>query len=76
VPAIAKKKLVAAGFEIRQDGDCEGSALFDPHDREQVKLALKLAGIRTRRELSPEKKAILVARLTAGREMKQEALQT
>src|SRR5882724_2038826 len=59
----SKKKLLEAGFQIRQDGDCEGTALFSPHNRVQVKLALKLAGIRTRREFSPEKKAILVAQL-------------
>jgi hypothetical protein len=49
----AKKKLLAAGFEIHQDGDREGSALFSAEDGAQVKLAMKLARVKTRRKASP-----------------------
>jgi hypothetical protein len=49
---FAKRTLAAAGFEIRQDGDTEGTALFDPADARQAKLALKLARVRKRRILS------------------------
>jgi len=38
----AKRKLTAAGFEITQDGDWEGTALFDPGERKKLLLALKL----------------------------------
>src|SRR5579863_9850041 len=47
----AKRKLVAAGFEIRQDGDSEGTALFDPADAAQARLAIRLARIPARRRL-------------------------
>lgn len=62
----AKKKLINAGFTIKQDGDAEGVALFDPEDKAQAKLALKLAGVRTR-QLSPERKAALAAQLAGAR---------
>lgn len=52
--ATARKQLRAAGFHIAQDGDAEGSALFDPRNETQAKLAMKLVGIRPRRQVSPE----------------------
>ncbi len=64
--ANARKKLVNAGFAIKQDGDAEGVLLFDPTDKSQARLALKLAGIRTR-QLSPERRATLAAQLIAAR---------
>ena len=45
----ARRKLDAAGFVIWQDGDEEGSALFDPSDSRQARLALKVVGIFRRR---------------------------
>jgi len=62
----ARKKLINAGFTVKQDGDAEGVVLFDPEDKAQAKLALKLAGIRTR-QLSAERKAALTAQLAAVR---------
>lgn len=59
----AKRQMAAAGFTIRQDGHTEGTALFDPADAEQAKLAFRLAGIRPRRILSPER----LAKLTTAR---------
>lgn len=47
--ANAKKKIVAAGFTIRQDGEEEGTALFDPLNSGQVRLAIKLTGVKTSR---------------------------
>jgi len=64
--ANAKRKLLNAGFTIKQDGDSEGVALFDPEHKAQAKLAMKFAGIRTR-QLSPERKAALTAQLAAAR---------
>jgi hypothetical protein len=55
----AKKKLVAAGFTIKQDGDTEGTALFNPGDRQQARLAFRQARIRVRKELSPAQVAVL-----------------
>jgi hypothetical protein len=45
----AKRTLTAAGFAIRQNGDIEGTALFDPANEQQARLALDIARIRKRR---------------------------
>jgi curli biogenesis system outer membrane secretion channel CsgG len=44
--------LMKAGFMIRQNGDEEGSATFNPADPVQAKLALRVVKIRVRRVLS------------------------
>jgi len=62
----ARKKLLNSGFTIKQDSDGEGVALFDPEHKIHARLALKLAGIRTR-QLIPERKAALTAQLAAAR---------
>ena len=49
----ARKKLIAAGFTLYQDGDWEGSALFDPENADQANLAIELAGVRRKRQQSP-----------------------
>jgi hypothetical protein len=48
----AKRKLEAAGLTIWQDGDDEGSALFDPANTVQARLALKVIRARPRRTSS------------------------
>lgn len=48
----ARRSFVEAGFAIQQDGDFEGSATFDPLDAECVRLALRYAGIKHRRQPS------------------------
>jgi hypothetical protein len=53
----ARRAFQAAGFEIRQDGDFEGSALFDPRDGKALKLAMRYARVKHRRKLSPEQLA-------------------
>jgi len=57
--ANARKKLQAAGFVIKQDGDEEGTALFDPCDTQQVALALRLVGVRPKRVPSPAQLGVL-----------------
>jgi|SRR5882724_1994319 len=66
----AQKKLIAAGFTIRQNGDAEGTALFNPEDKAQARFALKLAGVKARRQLSPERRAALASQLEAARSKK------
>ena len=74
----AKRKAEAAGFVIKMD--CvstgvrpfydpygEGLALFDPSDKTQARLALKLTGARRKRQMVPEAKAALIARLALAR---------
>lgn len=55
----AKSRLLAAGFIQGQDGDSEGTFLFDPANAVQAKLAIKEAGIKVARVLSPEQRALL-----------------
>ena len=49
----ARRKLEDAGFTIWQDGDEEGSALFDPTSPTQARLALKVMGAKRKRSPSP-----------------------
>jgi hypothetical protein len=51
----AQKRLLAAGFIQGQDGDSEGTFLFDPSNPVQAKLAIREAGIKIARTLSPER---------------------
>ena len=48
----AKRKFETRDFVIWQDGDYEGSALFDPANRSQARLALKVAGIKRKRRVN------------------------
>jgi hypothetical protein len=70
---FAKEKLKAAGFSIFRDGDAEGIALFNPEDKQQSRLALKIAGCRLRRQLSPERSQALADRLAVARAAKKAA---
>jgi|ERR1017187_1672308 hypothetical protein len=56
------KEALAAGFTMWQNGTDEGNLLFDPKDKSQAKLAIKMAGCRGKAVLSPERLANLQAR--------------
>lgn len=56
-----RKLLTKAGFEIVQDGDSEGCALFDPENAVQLKVALKAIEARKRRVLPDGRKQKLIA---------------
>jgi hypothetical protein len=64
----AKRKLLAAGFTIRQDGDTEGTALFDSTDPALSRLALRIARVKVRRQMSPAQRQATVDRLKHVRE--------
>jgi len=49
-----KRLCLEVEMEIQQAGDFEGTCLFDPEDSEQVRVALRVAGVKKRRQLSPE----------------------
>ena len=70
----AKRRLVAAGLRVKQDGDTDGVLTFDPENRAQARLALKVAGIKTRRKTAPPSSAQLAAR-TAFADRRRNALQ-
>jgi hypothetical protein len=46
---------------VRQNGDDEGAVSFDPANKEQASLAIKLIGARPKRRLSPEHRSKLLA---------------
>ena len=55
----AKRKMVDAGLTIHQNAHTEGTALFSSSDKDQVRLVLKLAGIKTRRTATAAQLATL-----------------
>jgi hypothetical protein len=59
----ARRKLGTAGCQVIQNGDTEGTALFDPQDNSQVKVAIGLVGAKQRRRVSEAQRAALVERL-------------
>jgi len=54
-----KKLCLEAGMELQQDGDFEGTLLFDPTDVDQVRVALRVAGVKKRRTMSPAQLEVL-----------------
>lgn len=56
-----RASLIVAGMTLVQDGDGEGSAVFDPDNPIQAKLAIRAAGIRRRRQLTPEQREKRIA---------------
>jgi hypothetical protein len=55
-----RKACLNAGMELGQDGDGEGTLLFDPDDAEQVEAALKVAEVKKTRWMSPEHRERLI----------------
>lgn len=58
-----RRKLIASGFRAIQNGDTEGTALFNPQDVGQAGLAMKAVGSKRKRDLTEAQKAALVKRL-------------
>ena len=54
-----RRACLGAGMEIHQDGEDEGTLLFDPADDDQLALAVKVCGIKRRRILSEAQLAVL-----------------
>ena len=48
----AREAFLRAGMEILQDCDQEGTVIFDPENREQVRLAFKYAEAKRKRRVS------------------------
>ena len=49
-----RRAFEACGFVIRQNAELEGSAVFEAGNREQVKLAIRCAGVKHRKRMSPD----------------------
>jgi hypothetical protein len=52
---------LAAGMTLQQMGDAEGCLSFNPTNPEHVQLAIKLAGVKRKRQVSPEHLAKLAS---------------
>jgi hypothetical protein len=59
----ARRRLVTAGLAPVVDTDLDGILAFNPDDGSQVQTLLKLIGVRVRRQLTPEQREQLRARL-------------
>jgi hypothetical protein len=62
-----KRAAAAAGMTLRQNGDSEGCLSFDPTNKEQAKLAIKIAQVRPKRQRTPEQVAKFVAAMQNAR---------
>jgi hypothetical protein len=58
----ARRKLEAAGFHVRQLGETEGVLTFDSANAQQARLAIKVAGVRTKKNMAPPSAAQLAQR--------------
>lgn len=56
-----RSRLVNAGFELHQVGNCEGTAVFNPNNKAQSKVALEIIAAKCKRHLSPERRAAFIA---------------
>jgi hypothetical protein len=54
-----RKAMESAGFRILQDGDAEGSAIFDGNDSKQVRLAMQIVRAKTIRVVSDAQRSAL-----------------
>jgi hypothetical protein len=65
-----RRAAEAGGLELKWCGDAESIFYFNPADDAQAKLAIRLAGTRIRRRLTPEQRESLSFRLAAARSAK------
>jgi hypothetical protein len=49
-----RKACAAVGMTVHQNGDYEGTLLFDPKNAVQVQTAIQISGVRPRRQISAE----------------------
>jgi hypothetical protein len=65
-----RRECERAGMTCIQDGDTEGTLLFDPENRDQAKTAIKLVGARQKRQLSPEARKLAIENAAKARQVK------
>jgi hypothetical protein len=73
----AKKRLLGLGFTVHQDGETEGILLFDPKNAVQVQAAIKIAGLKHKRQISETRRTLLRAnseKMRVAAQVKREAL--
>lgn len=57
-----RRRAIAAGFVVHQEGECEAILLFDPSDQKQAALAIRLIGAKKIRKVPPPTDAQLRSR--------------
>ena len=62
-----KRAALAIGMTLLQNGDSEGCLAFDPATDQHVELALKIAKVIRRRQLTPEQRMRAIERLGSNR---------
>lgn len=65
-----RKECEAAGMKVIQDGDTEGTLLFDPENKAQARVAMRSVGAYRKVELSPEVRQARAERMAAVRQAK------
>jgi hypothetical protein len=63
-----RRKALAAGFTPHQLGEAESILLFDPEDKEQASLAIRLVRAKAKRTLTPERRAALFQQMARVRQ--------
>jgi len=63
-----RRACEAVGMELTQDGDSEGTLVFDPSNRGQARAAIKAAGVKRRRIMSPAQREAAMRGLALARE--------
>ena len=69
-----KKKCLAAGMRLHQEGDAEGIFVFDPANAMQAKLAIKSVQANAKRKMTPGSLARLAKVGFNGRKHTEEGL--
>lgn len=65
-----RKACEAAGMQVIQDGDTEGTLLFDSEDKAQAKTAIRMVSAYRKVELSPEQRQAKAERMARVRGFK------
>lgn len=69
-----RKECERAGMKLIQDGDTEGTLLFNPEDKVQAKTAIRTVGARVKRELNPEARKVAIENAARARQAKNAAI--
>jgi hypothetical protein len=65
-----RRECERAGMKVIQDGETEGTLLFDSENRDQAKVAIKTVGAYRKVNLSPEQRQAKAERMARVREFK------
>ena len=61
-----RRSLMAAGCSLAQDGDSQGSLVFDPRNGEQAQKAIEAIGAKRKRQMTPAQRDALAKARSAS----------